>query len=261
MTSEPAGAAPASGAPIAWRFVIAASLAFAVLVGLGVWQLQRLAWKHELLAALETRLAQEPASLDAALATAGDGGDVRFLPLQLTGRFRHDRQAGVAAVRDGAPGWRLVTPLEIAPPAAPGSVQGPVSVVLIDRGFIARTPETTAAPPAPPPDAVEEVSLTGLVRPPARPSAFSPPPDPQARVYYTLAVAPLAEGLGVVGAAAPFVVSAVSESPRAGPEGLAFAPPRVEDIANRHLEYALTWFALAASLAGVAAAFLARRPR
>lgn len=257
-------------AGVDWRLLVAAAAGVAVLISLGVWQLQRRAWKADLLADLTARQAQEPLDITAGAppATGGSGAALwaadnldraRFTPVTLRGRYDHARQVGVPTTKDGVAGWRIVTPLQVARAAAAPRA------VFVDRGFVARTPQTVEAPPSLAGEAAV-VTVTGLVRPQAGDSWFTPGPDGARRVSYSLDPAQLAQAAWPDdGADAPviagFTVAAIAEDPAPAGATLTANPPRVADIANRHLEYALTWFALAASLAGVAAARFVTRDR
>ena len=112
--------------------------AFAVLIGLGVWQLQRLHWKEGLIAEIETRTKGEPISLDQAIAIAREGRDPSYYRVKVEGRFDHAKELYLYAVSEGRAGWHVITPLK--------TEDG--EVVLIDRGFVPdelRNPASRAA--------------------------------------------------------------------------------------------------------------------
>lgn len=211
---------------------IATAVAFAILCGLGGWQLQRRDWKEGVLARLEA-LKTAPALplVQVLTATARpedlawtrvsvDCGDVGGEPLPL-----------VYGVRDGDVVWRAQAPCAV--------LAGPYNMVLVDRGVVP--------------------GLTGQVAP--APRAFEAP----RRVVGVLS--PI-EQLGGDRAKvleryadrkpAPLVLMAEQETP--APAGLTPAPLPAE-ISNRHLEYALTWFGLAVTLLFIYAAMLWRRLR
>ncbi len=264
VSMNEAGGGPAAGRPD-WGLRVAALIVLAILISLGVWQLQRLAWKTALLEDLAARQAQTPITLTPSMLDttpgagwAAQGVDaIRFTPVTLSGRYEHHNQIGVPVTKEGLAGWRLVTPLRLE------SVSGPPAIVFVDRGFIARTPDTVATPPASPAGLGPRVSVAGLVRPKAGDSAFTPAPDSARRISYSLAPAVLSDTLGLGGQTrvAPFVVSATSETPAPRGAGLTPNPPTIDAISNRHLEYALTWFALAGALIAVVVAHQTRRRR
>ena len=92
-------------------FTIFALAAFALLIGLGVWQLQRLQWKQGLIAEIETRTKAPPTSLSEAVALARKGDDPSYLHVRVAGRFENDKERHLYAIAEGAPGWHLITPL------------------------------------------------------------------------------------------------------------------------------------------------------
>lgn len=92
--------------PRAWPVVLAAGVGVAILLALGVWQLDRLAWKQDLLAQLAANISAEPVDLARAEAVAASGGTNEFLKVAVRGRFNHDAEMRMISVHDGGPGWR-----------------------------------------------------------------------------------------------------------------------------------------------------------
>src|SRR5262245_63736979 len=88
--------------------------ALALLIGLGVWQLQRLQWKEALLARLAARVAAEPMSLAAVERQWSADQDVEYLHAVARGRFHHDKERYLYAPQPEGLGWQVYTPLEIA---------------------------------------------------------------------------------------------------------------------------------------------------
>ena len=93
---------------------VATLCALAVLLGLGVWQLERLQWKEGLIAAIESRTKGPPVSLDEALALAAKGEDIEYLRIKLRGRFDHDDAVFRGRSRHG----RGLSPITVSPPRA-----------------------------------------------------------------------------------------------------------------------------------------------
>src|SRR5690606_25713617 len=122
--------------------------------GLGVWQMQRLHWKQGLIARMETQARADPVELNDALARWGEQGETEYLPVHVRGTFLHDRELHLYAIRDGAPGWRVITPLDT----------DDAQIVLVDRGFV---PDRLKDPAARAQGQVEgAAALTGAVRAP-----------------------------------------------------------------------------------------------
>lgn len=217
---------------------IATAISLAILIGLGSWQLQRLHWKQDLLARIEATKAAPPRPL----------GQVPLTPAYRFTRVTLDcpglataRFVELYALRDGKAGTRLVS---LCQPV------GLKTAILVDRGFVADT--ISARPPVTPSSDV--VHLEGVVREGHQPGAFTPPARDGR--FYSADLPAMALALGVSRHPAVMVTAATSSNP----EWKALVPaPLPEEIPNRHLEYALTWFGLAGALVAVYAALLRRR--
>ena len=217
-----------------WPVVITAALGIVVLCALGAWQVQRLSWKQDLLSQIEARSQFEPVSLAAALSAT----ETEFLKVSVKGRYQPEASKLMIAVFNGSPGWEVVTPLVTAD-----------HLILVDRGLV--------------PDAMRgqtlgggEVEVTGVLRSHDSPRGFfSPDNDPVANQWYWWDVpAMLAATPGVPGVkAVPLVLHL---APTVG--DLGFPRPQAVNagLANNHLQYAITWFALAVALLVIAALYL-----
>ena len=227
-------------------------IALAILIGLGTWQLQRLHWKEALVARITQRVAEPPVALPPRGEWAGlDFGTWEYRPVELTGRYRHDLETRVYALlaephgRLSGPGYWIMTPF---------ALDGERGDVVINRGFV----PLDRADPATRPDAETEGSVTvrGLLRAPEARNPFTPDDQPDKKLFYARDPAPIAAALGL-SQAAPFTVDA-TETPASG---LPQAGETRLEFPNRHLEYALTWYGLAAALLGVFVAFSIARLR
>jgi len=207
----------------------------AILIGLGVWQLERLEWKQALIARMQDRLEAPPRPLPGEIA---DPRDWEYKRVRVTGRFLHEHELYLARGR----GWQVITPLE-RETAAP---------VLVVRGFV---PERFKPPETREESLVEgRVSLTGIARLPEEPGAFVAANRPQANRWFWRDLAAMAEAAGLE-RVTPVFVEARADAPGGWPRG----GVTQLDIPNRHLGYALTWFALAIALVGVYLAASLRR--
>lgn len=225
---------------------IATAISLVILCGLGTWQLQRLAWKRDLLARVAALQAAPAQPAGAVLDKRASGQDIDYTRVALDcpglGAAPYLELYGV---RDGQAGVRLIS-------ACPSPGQG-YRTVLVDRGFIADT--ISARPPV---DAAARtpVALQGILRSPDKPSPFAAANDVRNNHWYTRDVAAMARALGAQDPAPVFLMAETASNP----EWKALVPaPLPTEIPNRHLEYALTWFGLAGALIGVYAAVLWRR--
>ncbi|MEM7045232.1 MAG: SURF1 family protein [Pseudomonadota bacterium] len=217
-----------------------------LLLGLGTWQMQRLAWKEGLIAAREAGLSKPPTPLPQLFSTAADAEAFDFRNVTVTGVFRHDlEQLFGARARAGVLGHHVLTPLL--------PTDGPA--VLVDRGWV---PSDKAHPASRSEGQLPgEVSISGIARYRAadRPGAFTPDNDPKAAQWYHYDLQAMEEALGI--ALSPVVIE-VDDVPNPG--GLPIGGRTVIQLTNNHLQYAVTWYGLAAALVGVYIVFRRVRP-
>jgi surfeit locus 1 family protein len=235
--SEPLTFAPGAA------LTAAVALVLAGLLALGTWQVQRLAWKTALIEERTQQLAAPPTALPAQL---GDPADWDFRRVRAAGRFLpEDAQLMGVSTQGGRLGRQLLVPLELDGGRA----------LLVDRGWI---PEERALPLDPAllaPDGAVEV--TGILRDrsAAEPGWFTPANAPAERTWFWYDVPALSAATGRE--LLPVVLEA-----DAGPGE---APPigglTLVDLPNDHLQYAITWYGLAAGLVAVYVAYGLRRGR
>jgi surfeit locus 1 family protein len=219
---------------------LAMLVALAILLTLGTWQLQRLAWKRDLLDRIAALQAAPARPLGPVLAKRAAGADVDFTRVRVTCQgLAKAAFVELYGLRDGQAGSRLISACALDGAA--------YASVLVDRGFVdgaisARPP--VASDPTP-------VEITGVLRSPDAPNSFTPANRPN--MFFTRDVAAMAKALGAPAPAPVFLMAETSTNP----EWRALVPaPIPAEIPNRHLEYALTWYGLAAALLGVYAAML-----
>lgn len=209
----------------------------AVLIGLGLWQIQRLHWKEGLIAEIAARSQGAPITLAEALALAREGRDPSYYRVSVEGRFLHDKERYLYAqsLSDGSVGWHVITPLQ--------SEAG--DVVLIDRGFVPdglRDPSSRAAGQI---DGV--ATVTGIARLPETQGLFIPDNEPQANRWFWRDLPGLARSMfpdGTIATAPFFIEAEKSDVPGGWPLG---GQTRLE-LPNNHLQYAVTWFLMGAAL-------------
>jgi surfeit locus 1 family protein len=212
---------------------IACLLLFAILCGLGVWQLERLQWKLTLIARVNAHMAAAPVGLDNILAMNPD--EAQYRRVALRGHFDHAREAYVFTTDEGAAVYHVLTPFK--------TDDG--RMLMVDRGEVPKellAPATRAAA-----NSTDEVQLTGVWRVPDPPGAFTPPPDPTHRVWYARDLAGIAAADHLV-LVAPVVIEADAA---ANPGGWPKGGRTVVSFRNQHLSYAVTWFGLALGLLGI----------
>lgn len=221
-------------------------LAFAILVSLGTWQMQRLHWKEALIAAIAERRSAPPVPLEEIEAMAA-GGDIDYRTVQLTGVYDHGKERHFFATHEGRTGYFVYTPLMLVDGRA----------VFVNRGFV---PFEKKDPSTRPEGQVAgTLTITGLARPrlDGKPSSLVPDNDVGKNTFYWKDLDVMARSAGIAAdSLVPFFVDADASQ---NPGGLPIGGVTQFDLPNNHLQYALTWYGLAAALAGVTGAFLYRR--
>jgi surfeit locus 1 family protein len=228
------------------------SIALAGLIGLGLWQLQRLSWKETLIAEVEARVVAPPVDAPSSADWAKlEPSDYEYRHVRLSGIYDFSHQALVFRALDhprgefGGPGYLVLTPLRLADGAA----------VIVNRGFIPQEQRDRFA--APTQTVSGKVEVTGLMRSSEPRNWFTPGDDPAHDQWFTRDPIAIAAALKLE-RAAPFTIDvdatgAPGDLPQGGETILAFP--------NNHLGYAFTWFGMALALVGVFAAYAATRLR
>lgn len=202
--------------------ILVGIVAVAILMSLGIWQLQRLGEKETLLAEIDARLSAPPVALPDAPVQARD----QFLQVALEGRLMADELAVLTSRRPYGPGFKIVSPFELTDGRR----------ILVDRGFVPQELKDPATRPTEP-DMGYAVA-TGTLFWPEEVDSFTPEPDVAGNIWFARDPGPMAEVLDTE----PVLVSLGTPMTGRWPE----PAPVAYQIPNNHLNYALTWFALAA---------------
>ncbi|HTM81984.1 SURF1 family protein [Asticcacaulis sp.] len=211
--------------------------AIAMFLALGIWQVQRLVWKTDLIARVNARVAAPPMAAPGVtewgrVNTAAD----EYRHVTLRGRFLNDAEAQVYTLSDYGAGYWVMTPLR----------RDDGTVVYVNRGFVPMDKRAPATRPEAQPQ--EQVTVTGLLRmPEVKGWLLSQANDPARDAWYRRDIAAMAQSRHI-GTVAPYFVDA-DATPNFG--GWPKGGLTVVKFPNSHLAYALTWFSMAAMLAGV----------
>jgi surfeit locus 1 family protein len=224
-------------APGLWPTVFAL-LGLAALIGLGTWQVERLQWKRALIAERQVQLAGPAEALPA---TAADWRSWDFRRVTLGGEFRHDlEQLFGVAVLDGRVGHHVLTPL----------VRQGGAAVLVDRGWVPAERAHPATRREGQPAGPAEVAGVARYRGDDHPGLFTPYNRPAQSLWYWYDLPGLGRALGLE--LLPVVIEADATP---NPGGLPIGGQTRAELPNNHLQYAITWYGLAAGLLGVWIAF------
>jgi surfeit locus 1 family protein len=209
---------------------LAAAAVFAGFVALGVWQVERLAWKRELIAAVDARVSAAPVAPPGPQSWPQVSAKAdAYRHVRVSGVFDNGRETLVQAVTEAGPGFWVLTPLRTDAGYE----------VLVNRGFV---PPAFAAAAARRAGLVSgHATDTGLLRISEPHGGFLRANRPAAGRWYSRDVAAIAQARGLR-QAAPYFIDA-DATPNAG--GWPRGGLTVVRFRNSHLAYALTWFALA----------------
>ncbi|MCA0343844.1 SURF1 family protein [Shinella sp. 838] len=222
-------------------------VALAILLSLGTWQLQRLYWKEQLLSDMAARRIAAPVSLADIEAMAARGEDIEYSPVTVSGVFANNKERHFFATWRGQTGYHVYTPLQLADGR----------FLFVNRGF---TPFEAKEP-----EMRKQGQLTGLqsvtglarARLAEKPSSIVPDNDLSKNIFYWKDLDAMAATTGIpADRLVPFFVDA-GDAPN--PKGLPIGAVTQFDLPNNHLQYAVTWYGLAAALVGVGLFAVLRR--
>ncbi|MBC1182424.1 SURF1 family protein [Brevundimonas sp. WCHBH090558] len=222
-----------------WILTVLTVLGLILLIGLGVWQVERLKWKEGLIAAADEAAAKPRAPLEQVLAE----GDLEFRKaLIVCPGLASAPFVELQSIHDGEAGVRLISACKPA---------GADFTLLIDRGFVGDG--VTERPPVV--ETTLPLVMVGEFRTFDKPGAMSP--APRDGRFYARDTTAMAKALNVAGPVRPEAVFAITAVNPEFPSLRPSAPPAA--FSNNHFGYALTWFGLAIALAGFYVALLRRR--
>jgi surfeit locus 1 family protein len=235
----------------AWQAVKALLLlaTLTALLALGTWQVERLHWKEGLLADISERRGAPPVALSAIETMAASGGDIEYRTVTATGRYLNNKERHFFATYAGAPGFYVYTPLQL----------DDGRYVFINRGFVpydAKEPEMRMQG-----QLTGERTVTGLARArlAGKPSFVVPDNDLAKNIFYWKDLDAMVSSDGLAkDKVLPFFIDA-DDTPN--PKGMPIGGVTIIDLPNDHLQYALTWYGLAATLVVIVAIVWFRKRR
>jgi surfeit locus 1 family protein len=220
----------------------------AILIGLGTWQIQRLHWKLDLLARIHTGLTSAPVFLRDAL-PAYDADRIAaadYRRVKVRGLFENGEEIFFFSIgSDGEAVYHVITPF----------LMRDGHTLLVDRGYIPT--QMLGSPAWKAGDLDGQRTISGIIRKPGAPNWFTPPIDKAKRIVHTRDPQTLAKVFGLKNTYPMFLEADATPNPGGWPKG----GVTVVDLPNNHLQYAITWFALALGLLGVYLAYHSSRGR
>lgn len=190
----------------------------AILVSLGTWQVQRLSWKSAILDEIDQTIVGAPQPLPRVISPT----EQRYLPVSLTGTIESDALFVLVSVKRRGPGWRVISTLTTDDGRR----------VLLDRGFLPTEEKDTPRYNGP-------AQILGNMHWPDDRNSSTPENDVAGNIWFARDIQQMAEKLDTE----PLLIITRSMTPM--DEGLTPLPVNSSDVANDHLQYAVTWFSLA----------------
>ncbi len=218
-------------------FVVFAALLFAGLAALGTWQVERRAWKLDLIARVDRRVHAAPVDAPGTDVVPTAAND-EYRHVRVTGHYLPGRDTLVQASTELGAGFWVLTPLQ----------RDDGSVVLINRGFV--PPEASAPAQRAASEPAGDVTVTGLLRLTEPKGGFLRHNDPAADRWFSRDVEAIAKARGLTRVAPYFVDADAGAAPRDAPVAGPVGGLTVISFPNNHLVYALTWYGLALMVVG-----------
>lgn len=204
----------------------------AILISLGVWQVQRLAWKQAIIADINARITATPVALPETVDPLTDA----YLPIVADGVIEDGEIHVLVSQKDIGAGYRIIAPFELQDGRQ----------IMVDRGFALATAKDIER-------VIGPATVVGNLQWPQETDGFTPAPDMKANIWFARDVDAMATQLQTL----PILLVARSSSLRE--PGVSALPVDTARIPNDHLQYAITWFSLAAIWLGMSLFFLRRR--
>jgi surfeit locus 1 family protein len=218
-----------------WPVLLFAAVGVAILVSLGIWQLQRLQWKEALIATVDASIAGPAIALEEAKRRPS----LDYAKVRLSGEFKSQDYVLMIGTAQGGPAWSVLRPFAL----------DDGQVLIVDLGK-----KREGEPPAPP---AGQISVEALLRVHAGQKGLFDPDNPkQGREWFWWDVRAMAQTLGTTETG--FTAQLLPGEPAT--EGLLVDQPKAA-LRNNHLGYAITWFGLAGVLVVMTGLFLLRLRR
>lgn len=205
-------------------------LGCAILIWLGLWQLQRLHWKEALLAEIQSRIDSAPIALPATVDPS-----MKYLPVVVSGTTTGDEIDVLSGTRDAGGGYQVVS----------GFVTDDGRRILLDRGFVDQDHKRDPRP-------ATQLQVVGNLHWPQEKSSATPAPNLDQNIWFARDVPAMAAQLDTQ----PILVVAAQVA--GDTQGVQAMPVGIEGIPNSHLSYAVQWFMIAAVWAGMTVALIWR---
>ena len=202
----------------------------AVLIYLGLWQLDCRAWKEDMLADITAGIQADPVPLPDAIDPS-----MKYLPVTVSGTTTGAEIDVLSHTREQGAGYQIVSRF----------VTDDGRAILLDRGFVPQEARRIDRPPV-------RLQVTGNLHWPQDASSSTPAPNMDENIWFARDVDAMALTLDTLPV---LVVASAVEGDNQGARPL---PVAIEGIPNNHLSYAVQWFLIAATWAVMTLALIWR---
>ena len=202
----------------------------AILLTLGTWQLRRMTWKQQMLAEIQTGIDAPGGPLPEIVDPS-----MKYRPVETEGRTTGDEILVLSGSREQGGGYQVISGFETADGRR----------IMVDRGFIPQDDRHKPRPPVP-------LRVRGNLHWPQEKGGATPEPNLTEGIWFARDVPAMAAQLGTQ----PILI--VASAVEGDDQGIEPVPIGISGIPNNHLEYAVTWFLLAAVWAGMTLYLISR---
>ncbi|MCQ0968936.1 SURF1 family protein (plasmid) [Paracoccus sp. TK19116] len=202
----------------------------AILIALGIWQLQRMEWKEELLAQIQSRIDAAAVPLPAEVDPS-----MKYDPVTVAGTTTGEEIDILSSTKAQGGGYQIVS----------GFVTDDGRRIMLDRGYVPQEARHADRPPV-------RLTVQGNLHWPDEKGSATPDPNMTENIWFARDVPAMAEALGTE----PILV--VARAVEGDAQGVEPIPIGIEGIPNNHLSYAVQWFMIAAVWAGMTVALIWR---
>ncbi|TYP67100.1 surfeit locus 1 family protein [Stutzerimonas stutzeri] len=202
----------------------------AVLIYLGLWQLDRRAWKEDMLADITAGIQADPVPLPDAIDPS-----MKYLPVTVSGTTTGVEIDVLSHTRDQGAGYQVVSRF----------ITDDGRAILLDRGFVPQEARRLERPPV-------RLDVVGNLHWPQDASSSTPAPNLDENIWFARDVDAMAASLDTL----PVLV--VASAVQGDNQGARPIPVAIEGIPNNHLSYAVQWFLIAATWAVMTLALIWR---
>ena len=210
--------------------VILGVVGCAILIGLGMWQLRRMEWKEDMLAEIQARIDAPAVPLP-----ADPDPSMKYMPVTVEGTTTGDEIDVLSGTKEQGGGYQVVSRF----------LTDDGRAIMVDRGFIPQQMRHLERGPT-------RLRIRGNLHWPDEKGGATPAPNLDENIWFARDVPAMAELLGTE----PVLV--VASHVEGDAQGIEPIPLAVEGIPNNHLSYAVQWFLIAATWAGMTVALIWR---